>query len=126
MAIELIKAPVLKVSIDQTSISSWPDRPLTRHLAELEKLLMVNANAPVAFDALPMLSNQKRSAALVEGVHKSFASNPDLRPMVLRVGGALKEDRSIRNAGEDVSGVEALVASFVRQIEVKPAYRPRG
>jgi hypothetical protein len=126
MQITLIKPPVLKIAIDEASSGNWAGRPLTVHLPELEKLLMVNANAPMMFDDLPMLSAQKRSAALVGGVQKSFASNPDLRPMVLRVGAALKDDRAIRNSGEDVGGVEALVASFTRQIEVKPAYRPRG
>jgi hypothetical protein len=124
--ITLIKPPVLKTSIDEASSNSWLGRPLTAHLAELEKLLMVNASAPTAFDALPMMSAQKRSPALVGGLVAAKKTNPTLETWVQKFGLALKEDRSMRNAAEDTGGVEALVASFTRQIEVKPAYRPRG
>jgi hypothetical protein len=121
----ILKPPVVRVDVDAASALIWGTRPLCNHLGELERLLMLDADAPASFDCIPLRSSPLRSKALVEVFGKSFKANPALAPMVTRVAGAIKQDRLERTGHPADSDILESVSQITRQVEVKSGYRPR-
>jgi hypothetical protein len=121
-----VKAPVVGVDLNAITALTWPESALAQHIPAIERLLMLDANAPVTFDGIPMRSAAMRSKALVDGVTQSFNANPNLAPMIRHFGAALKIDRAARLLRTEDVGVQELTDVIARQIEVKVTYRPRG
>lgn len=124
------KPPVVRFDIDSACGRIWGTRPLASHLGDLERLLMIDADAPLEFDGIPSKPSKSRSVVLVGGVSRAFNANPALLGMMVkRVGGALKMDRLERNGQAiDDAGIEVDVETIKRVVEVnvKPAWRPRA
>jgi hypothetical protein len=120
-----LKPPVVRQALQDVSARVWGHRPLGMHIAELERLLMVDADAPIAFDCIPLRATRLRGKALVDVCARSFSANPALNLMIKRVGGALREDLSQRAGMTADVGMQEAVDKISRQVEVKPSYRPR-
>lgn len=125
MRTKTLKPPVVRLDIDAASALVWGTRPLCQHLGELERLLMLDVDAPASFDCIPLRSSPLRSKALVEVFGKSFKANPALGPMVTRVAGAIKQDRMERTGQTGDAGIQESVSQITRQVEVKSGFRPR-
>lgn len=123
---ENFKPPVLKLDILNSNMHVWGIRPLGQHIPDMERLLMIDADAPVAFDAIPLRDSGRRSKELVDVFTRSYAANPALGPLIKRVGGALMQDRKERSTNTDAPGFEEDLQKITRVTEVKQAYRPRG
>lgn len=123
--IATLKPPVVRQAMQDANAMVWGLRPLGKHIAELERLLMIDADAPIAFDSIPLRGTQLRSKALVDVCTRSFSANPALGSMIRRVGSALKEDRMERAGMTDDVGMQEAVDKISRQVEVKAGYRPR-
>lgn len=121
-----MKPPVVKTDLATANTNVWGHRSLGPFLGDLEQLLMIDADAPVAFDDIPLRSSNLRSKSLVDVISKSFQSNPGLKSMLLRTGGALKADRMERSQDTGEIDIQAAVSEIRRIVEIKPTYRPRG
>lgn len=123
------RVPIVRHDIDSACIRVWGQLPLAGHIGQLERLLMIDAEAPIQFDCVPSRSSMLRSVVLVEGVTRSFKANPgQIGSIVKHVGGALKMDRLERNGQSGDDGIEADFDTLTRTVEInsKPAWRPRG
>lgn len=123
------KPPVVKQDLHAACAPLWQDRALYPHIGEIERLLMIDADAPIALDQIPVRDSMARSFVLVDVVKNAYSGNQQLLGgFVKRVGGALKTDRVERGASEADSGIEADLESITRTVVVnnKPQWRPRG
>lgn len=123
------RAPVVRADVNAVCARIWGELPLAGHMGRLERLLMIDADAPVQFDCVLSRPSKERSVVLVEGVRRSLKANRDtIRPIVEPVLDALKLDRLERNGKDGDAGIEADFESMTRTVEVntKPAWRPRG
>jgi hypothetical protein len=115
--------------MDAACAQIWGELPLAGHMHQLERLLMLDAQAPLQFDCLPSRASKSRSIVLVEGVKRSYTANPSaVGSLVQRVGAALKTDRMARTGMDSDVGIEADFDSLTRTIETpaKSAWRPRA
>lgn len=126
---ERCKPPVVKRDLHAACAPYWQDRALYPHIEEIERLLMIDADAPLALDQIPVRDSMARSFVLVDVVKNAYSGNQQLLGgFVKRVGGALKTDRVERGASEADSGIEADLESITRRVVIstKPQWRPRG
>lgn len=121
MKVENVKPPVVKVDINLANEAVWVGRSLGRHIHDLERLLMIDCDSPATFDSIPLREAKMRSKTLVDGFTKSFQLNPDLKPMVQRLGAALMNDRKERLnlLDSDVPQMQGNVQSVTKQVIVK-------
>lgn len=124
-----LKPPVVKQDINAANLLKWGNQPLGAHIGDLERMLMLDVDAPVAYDAMLFREKKERSQILVNGFKKSLPSNPALKPIVMRIGEALIADRKERlelNASSEPQRLQEAVQSITRQSPAKNTYPPRG
>lgn len=121
--------PVVKRDVQEVNQALWPKSALNAHIGDLERLLMLDVQAPVDYDGIVFRDKTQRSKVLVTTVTKSLQANPGLRPMVQRIGPALMADRTERLnlTGKVGPQMEEAIECIKRTVAAPPApYRHRG
>lgn len=123
-----LKPPVLKRAINDANQRVWSGKPLGTHITDIERLLMISAETPVALDALPLRGVAQRSTVLVDELTKLLRSDAAMKPMVQRLGASLMADRQERlNVPiSSAPDIKESITSITRNVVVKPSYRSYG
>ena len=124
---QVMKPPVVKGALSDAFLAKHPTSALAPHIADLERLMMVNSSAPSDLDAIPFGTTLGRFSTLVAVARAAYAANPDLGGMIRQIGPALQADRAARGGpGSDKTNMTEAVREVLRAAEAPTrSYQPR-